>query len=283
MQRISASRVTSMLALAATFAVAPSTRAQGVSYDITTTGTGVDPRGGGATTRTMMAGHGQLANGISRLDFTQSMSPPGGMMGAGTYMISNTVKGTTTTVDPAKHQYMVVDLADLAKTSAALQQSMGGMMKTEITDVKVNVEDLGAGEQMEGYNTIKYRMTQSYTMKLTIMGHSSESKMQTTSNLWIAPQLDEIMNPGARPGSAAATGPMAALTTEITKAYAKVKKGVVLKSVHTSESGGDGKSRTTTMTMLISNVKRTAISPSVFEVPAGYTKVASLSDALKPK
>jgi hypothetical protein len=56
----------------------------------------------------------------------------------------------------------------------------------------------------------------------------------------------------------------------------------VLKSVHTSESGSDGKNRTTTVTMLISNVKRTAISPSVFEVPAGYTKVASLSDALSP-
>ena len=282
MQRMSASRVAAILMLATTFAVAPTLRAQGVSYDITTTGTGMDRRGGGTSSVTMMAGHGQFANGISRLDFTQSMSPPGAMMSSGTYMISNTTKGTTTTVDPAKHQYTVIDLADLAKTSAALQQSMGGMMKTELTDVKVDIEDLGAGEPLEGYSTVHYRMTESYTMKMSIMGHTSESATHATSEFWVAPQLDEIMNPGARPSSAVVPGPMAALSAEIAKAYAKVRKGVVLKSVNTTQSENGGKTRATTMTMVISNVKRVPVSASAFEVPAGYTKVASFSDALSP-
>lgn len=281
MRLLSASRLAGIMT-AATLALAPAMRGQGVTYDITTTGTGMDRRGGGTSAVTMVAGHGQLANGISRLDFTQSMSPPGGMMGVGTYMISNTVKGTTTTVDPSRHEYTVIDLADLARTSAALQQSMGGMMKTELTDVKVGIEELGAGEPLEGYQTIRYRMTQSYTMKISIMGHTSESATQSTSEFWIAPQLDEVMNPGARPGSAAVTGPMAALTAEIGKAYAKVRKGVVLKSVNTTQSVSGGKTRVTTMTMVISNVKRAPISASVFEVPAGYTKVASFSDALNP-
>jgi hypothetical protein len=281
MPAFSASRVVRAIALAATFVVAPSVRAQGVSYDISTTATGMDPRGGGASAMTMMAGHGQFVNGISRLDFTQSMAR-GGMMGAGTYMISNTAKGTTTSVDPAKKEYMVIDLADLAKTSAALQQSMGGMMKTEITNVKVGLEDLGAGESMEGYSTVKYRLTESYTMRMSIMGHTTETSDESSTDLWIAPQLDAIMNPGARPSGTADAGMMAPLTNEIAKVYAKVRKGVVLKSVRTSQTVSNGKTRPTTMTMIISNVKHAPISPSVFEVPAGYTKVASLSDALSP-
>lgn len=274
-------RLMRVIALAAALAPAPTAFAQGLSYDITTTGTSVDPRRGSTATQTMMAGHGQFASGLSRLDFTQSMAPTG-MMAAGTYMITNTAKKTTTTVDPSKHEYTVIDMADLEKTSAALQQSMGGMMKTELTDVKVAIEELGPGESMEGYSTVKYRMTQNYTMKMSIMGHTSETTNQSTSDFWIAPQLDAIMNPGARPSASAAPGPMAALTTEIAKAYTKVRPGVVLKAVNTNESVSDGKTRSSTMTMLISNVKRAPINPAVFEVPAGFTKVASLSDALSP-
>jgi hypothetical protein len=42
---------------------------------------------------------------------------------------------------------------------------VGGMMTTEITNVKVNLEELGPGETMDGYSTLKYRLTESYTTR----------------------------------------------------------------------------------------------------------------------
>ena len=281
MQTFSPSYATCVIALATALVLAPAAGAQGLSYDITTAGTGAGPHGGAPVSRTFMAGHGQFAAGVSRLDITQSMAP-GGMMGAGTYVITNAAKGTTTRVNPATRQYTVLDAAALAKTAAGMQQALGDMVKTEILDVKVGLEDLGAGETMEGYSTLKYRLTESYTMKMTVMGHVTQSTEHGTTELWVAPQLDPLMNPGARPSASAATGPMDELTAQIAKAYATVRKGVVLKSVRTSDMETNGKTRPTTMTMTITNVKRAAISPGVFEVPAGYTKVASLSDALSP-
>jgi hypothetical protein len=161
MQSLMSGRLARSGAAVTSLVLASAMQAQGLSYDIRTTATGADPRSGAATTRVFMAGHGQFANGVWRLDITESMSP--GMMGTGTYTITSAAKGTTTIVDPAKHEYIEINAAELTKTSADLQASVGGMMKTEITNVKVNLEELGPGETMDGYSTLKYRLTESYT------------------------------------------------------------------------------------------------------------------------
>jgi hypothetical protein len=262
---------------AALLALAPALRAQGLSYDMTTTATGPDPRTGAAMTRVYSSSHGQFAKGMSRLDFVQSMAP-GGMMGTGTYMITNTAKGTTTNVDPAKRQYFVLDMAELAKTAADIQKSLGGVAKTEMTDVKVGVEDLGAGEQMEGVATYKYRLTESFTMKMSVMGHDMSSTTHTTSDVWIAPSLDPLMDPSAKAAMSAPNGATAELSKQILAAYSTMKKGLMLKRVSVNESGSGSKTRSTTITTLITNVKHAPISPSVFEVPAGYTEVKSLAE-----
>lgn len=276
---------TSMLAIA--LVAAGSLRAQGLSYDMSTVGSGPD-RSGNIVTRNMSTAHGQFAAGNSRLDFTGSLAP-GGMMSTGTYMITNGAKRTVTSVDPAKHQYTVIDLAELGKSAAEIQGALGGMAKTEFADVKVALEDLGPGEALDGYATYKYRLTQSFTMNMTVMGHTISSPSQSTTDIWIAPALDGLMNPSARPPESAATGPMAELTKQLFVAYGKMRKGLMLKRVSTTEGGTGARQHTNTMTMTITNVKKAPISPSVFEVPAGYTKVEMLdamtagAEAKKPR
>jgi hypothetical protein len=113
-------------------------------------------------------------------------------------------------------------------------------------------------------------------MDLTIMGAETKTPTHTTTDIWIAPALDALMNPSARPDVgkiAKATGPMAPLTSAIIKAYANVKPGVMMKRVSTSVSTQSGKPHTSTTTTLLSNVKKGPIPASVFDVPAGYTKV----------
>lgn len=252
-------------------------RAQGLSYDMSTTGTGPD-RTGAISTRTYSQAHGQFADGYSRIDIVQSMSS-GGMMSTGTYLITNAAARTVTSVDPAKRQFTVIDLDQMGKAANDMQAAMGGMAKTEIADVKVNIEDLGAGEPVDGYATWKYRLTQSFTMNITVVGRTISNPSHSTTDIWIAPQLDGLMDPSSRPSSAPASGMMAELTTQLTAAYAKVRKGLPLKRVTTTESGEGARKHATTMTTTITNVKKTAINPSVFRVPADYSKV-DMMDAI---
>jgi Domain of unknown function (DUF4412) len=257
--------------VALTVAATGSVGAQGLSYDMSTTGTSPD-RTGATTQRNFMSAHGQFEGGNSRLDFTQSMSP-GGWMGSGTYMITNGPKGTVTSVDPSKHQYTVMDIAEMGKAASDAQSALGGMAKIEFADVKVDLQDLGAGEPIDGYATYKYKLSQSFTMKMTVLGHVINSPSTSTTDIWIAPQLDGLMDPSARPMVATPSGPMAELMKQLTAEYSKIKKGLPLKRTTTSVSGVGARQHTTTMTTLITNVKKSPISASVFEVPAGYTKV----------
>jgi hypothetical protein len=72
---------------------------------------------------------------------------------------------------------------------------------------------------------------------------------------------------------------MAELTTQLTAAYGKMRKGLMLKRVSTTEGGTGAHKHTTTVTTTITNVKKTAINPGVFEVPAGYKEVALMDAA----
>jgi hypothetical protein len=198
---------------------------------------------------------------------------PGGMMGTGTYMITNGAKGTVTSVNPAKHQYIVMDIAEMGKTANNMQAALGGMAKMEFADVKVDLQDLGAGEPIDGYATWKYKLVQSDTMKMTMMGRTINTPSASTTEIWVAPQLDGLMDPSARPLVTTPTGPMAELMRQLTAQYGKMKKGLPLKRVTTIVSGEGPRQHTRVMTTTITNVKKTAISPSVFEVPSGYTKI----------
>ena len=264
-------RVTRTSACIASITLSGALGAQGLSYDMSTTATGPD-RTGVVATRTVMAAHGQFAGSSSRIDVTQSLSP-GGMMSQGTYMITSGSKGTVTSVDPAKHQYTVIDIAELGKSASDMQTSLSSVAKVEIANVKVDVQDLGAGEPLDGYPTYKYRITQSYTMNIIVMGRTTGSPSQSVTDIWVAPQLDGLMDPSARPSTASSSGPMAELTKQLLLAYGKVRKGLMLKRISTMESGAGARKHTTTVTTTITNVKKSAISPSVFEVPSGYSKV----------
>lgn len=260
----------SLIAFAATHAAS----AQGLTYDTKTVSEGPG-RSGGAETRVFQAAHGQFSNGNVRLDYTESMMPTG-FMSTGHYMIMKNGGPITVFVDPAKREYAEINAAELAQAAADIQKSLGATVKTEITGVSVNVEDLGAGETIEGYATVKYRITQGYTMKMTIMGHTSESTDKSVFNVWVAPQLDGAMTPMARTPAAGGAA-MAELTAQLTAAWGKIRKGVVLKSVMTMQTVASGKTTPRTMTTTVSNIKRGAISPSVFEVPAGFTKTDAMT------
>jgi len=267
------------LSLLLPVALVPLAHAQGLSYDLTTSGTGMGRGSGDTATRVMTVAHGQFSNGNARLDVTQSPMV-GGMMGQGTYMLASSSSSVSTFVDPSKREYFEIDRDDLARTGADLQKMTGGIAKTDVSDVAVTEESLGPGEPIDGYPTARYRITDTYTMSMSIMGHNSTSTKRSTTEIWVAPQLDGVMNPMGRQVPAA-PGPMAALTAQLAQAYAKVGKGIVLRTRRTSLSEEPGgKQRTITMTTEISNIKRTAISPAVFVVPAGYLKAAALSTGL---
>ena len=261
----------------AALAIAPAftlVGAQGYSYDVTNSGT--DPRSGNA--QVISSSHGRWEKDMTRIDIIESPAR-GGMMGKGTYMIAVGSTGITTFVDPAKKQYYELNSKEMAMEATDLQGAIAGMAKMEVVDIHVDMEDSGAGEPIAGYATWKYRLTESYTMRMTVLGHATDTKEHMVSDLWVAPALIGNLNPRSRP-AASANGMMQALTEATYKAYAKIKPGVMLRMINTSESGEGARARSHVTTMNVSNFKRESFNADVFQLPTGYTKVDSPFDAL---
>ena len=254
------------IAIAALPLASHAARAQGLTYDMRMT---AESERAGKTTpaQTMMTAHGHYSGGNSRMDIDQSMMP-GGMMGKGTYIIVRSGSRTELIVDPEKHTYIELNADSMAKFAASARNALGGMVKTEMTDVTADVQPLGPGETIQGYSTMKYRITNGYTMTTSMMGRTRHTTQHTTSDIWMAPKLEGLFNPMAR---GAPQGGNAALADKIAAAYAKIGKGVPIKSVTQSVTSGDQTSSSTS-TMELLNIKTGPVSPSLFEVPAGYTK-----------
>ena len=266
-------RLGAVVLLAVTPSLAP-VGAQGYSFDVTSSST--DPRSG--TAQVLGVSHGRWEKDVSRIDIIESPAR-GGMMGKGTYMIAVGATGITTFVDPTKQQYYELNSKEMAAEAADLQGARAGVAKMEVVDISVNMEDLGAGETIEGYATWKYRLTQSYTMRMSIMGHANDTKQHTVSELWIAPALLGNLNPGSRP-AASMNGMLRELTETTYKAYAKLKPGAMIRMINTSTSGDGAKARNHVTTMNVSNFKRESFNANIFQVPPGFKKIDSPFDAL---
>jgi len=251
--------------------------AQGLTYDMTMTGTHTDSRGGQAVSRPMMVAHGQFADGNARIDYQQpggpdARSPGSGLFGPGTYIIVKGAERTSYFINPAKREYMEFNSDSMSALSEKMQASLGGLAKTEWSDVSASGEVAGPGEPIEGYATIKYHVVDNATMTVTIMGRRSQSITRSTTDIWIAPKLSVAMNPMG-PSLAGGRGGATSVHTEaLTAAYAKLPKGAPLKAVTHRESVDEGKTTISEMTMTIAHITTGAISASVFELPAGYTK-----------
>lgn len=240
--------------------------AQGLAYDMKMS----IQKGTGATagnTQVMMSGHGKFQDGNSRMDMDESVVP-GGFMGQGTYVIVKNATRNEWIVDPAKQQYFEMNVDSATKFAMASTNMLGGLVKMETSDVTVDVQPMGPGEMIQGYSTMKYRLTTSYVSKTAVLWKKTKTTNNITSDIWVAPQLSGLYNPA----SAASQGGSSELAQKTAAAYAKIGKGAVIKTVSQMQSTGDDAS-TMTMTMELLNITPTRVPSSTFDVPASYTKI----------
>lgn len=214
-----------------------------------------------------------LLPGKARMDFEGDAKQPG--MGKGGYMILDAEKGLMTVVSPEEKKAMVMDPSALGNVMSAMGAS--GLVKMDVSDVKVAVEPLGAGEKLLGYDTKRFRVTRSHSMSVSVFGRKTTTKDESVSELWMADRFidgrafEEWAKSFARGvGGIGGDGFKKLMEAE----EANMPKGVPLKQVQKSTSTDDkGNVTTSTITMEMQELKKTSLDASLFEVPAGYEVV----------
>lgn len=239
-----------------------------------------DARGQGAAAQPSMTV--SLIPGKARMDFEEVQR--GGLVKKGGFILLDAGKGTITVIDPEEKKAMVMEPSALGGMMNAM--GMGGMMKMEVSDVKVATESMGAGEPILGFATRKYKVSRSYTLTVTIMGRKNVNKEQSESEVWMADRVidDRAFEEWAK-NFGRGFGGMGgeAFKALIEAEQANAPKGTLLKAVTRSTmTDGGGKATTTTTTMEMQELKKLSLDAGLFEVPAGYEVVdlkAQLAEA----
>lgn len=225
---------------------------------------------------TVMAGRGQVAGDKARVDLSEAKNGGPMFTGKGGYVMVKDGGATMYMVDPAEKQYYSFNMEQMFAGLGSTLKMMGGMVKMTMTDVKIDVQDLGAGERIQGYPTRHVRQTQSHTISVSVLGRKSSTTSADTTEMWIAPELKHVGNPFLQMGGAAAGMDFGNpdYKKQSLAAQAKIPAGFPLRSVSRSHSTDEkGKTSVVVSTMEVTNFRKGDVPASVFAIPGDYTEV----------
>jgi hypothetical protein len=230
-----------------------------------------------------MRGRGTYAGDEAKIEILEAGSSTGGTEtfgGKGTYFIVKGAGKEMYLVNPKDKQYMKWDIANMFAGMAKMMNAVGGIVKMQMSDVKIDAQDLGAGGTIQGYPTRHFRMTQNYTMTAKVFGRSSVTQNATTTDYYFAPGL-KVANPFVSNSDQMAMSSSMDIfnnpdfKNQMMAAQAKIQKsGIPLKTVTTTVStDGKGKTETTVSTMEMINFTKANIPSSAFAIPSDYKMI----------
>lgn len=249
--------------------------AAGFIYDFRMTVRTVDDKGK-VKEETPLMGHAEVAGGNGKIAIVEAKGDKS-MYRKGEYMLVRDEGKTLVTVDPETKTYDEMNLEAYGQALDAMAQATGAMMNVTITDLKTSTEKLGAGEDIAGFPTKKYRMKQSYHMALKIAFMKSNTTNDVTTDYWVADEIKDLRNPifemAIRLGNVMLSSARDYLEQSL-KAQKELFSGMPVKTVTHAISIDDknAKKTETTTTFEITTIRRADVPASTWAIPAGYTR-----------
>ncbi len=227
----------------------------------------------------LMRGRGTVAGENARIDILDAgyASGSGAFGSKGSYFLVLDAGKKMLLVDPSQKAYMAWDMSHMFAGMSKAMNAVGGLVKMEMSDIRIDAHDMGAGETIHGYATRHVRMTQNYTMNVKVLGRSSKSRNESTTDFYFAPALKHVANPFVSNSQAMAMTSQLDMfnnpdfKNQMAAANAKMHHGIPIRTVSKSVSTDDkGKQQVSVMTSEMLNFAKSNVPASTFAIPAGY-------------
>jgi hypothetical protein len=257
----------------------------GLRYDINLTVTNAMTQGGQPTSSyTSGVARVQMVNGKVRIEVASGEFAA--ILGEGDFMTMADSGHVALIFKPSTQQYFQVDLPKLSAGLTHVVNMFGSAIGVQPTNVKIDVTSLGAGDKVGPFSTVKYRLTEDYTLAVAMLGMNmgASTAMHTTTDYLFAPDLTGIVvNPFAQ--TVQETAWLGAdYGKKLSAAEVKLHSGVPVKKVTTEVStDSTGAHNTTITTWELTGFTRVNVPDSTFRIPAGYTQMqppASMTQTL---
>jgi hypothetical protein len=217
----------------------------------------------------VMRAEGWVEGDNAKVAFLESDNP---LMAEGAYLLTTDGGKTMVLVNPEEKTYAPFDLSAMAQTAGAMMKGLGGLVKMNVSNQKVEKLAEEPGPQVLGYSTTHYRFRTVYDMELKVMGMGQKTHNDTVADTWTTTAIGDAGLGAWLRREPPRTG-IADLDELIASEMAKGIQGVPLKmtSVTTSKDQ-KGREQTSTMTMEVTSLKKESVPASTFAMPAGYTE-----------
>lgn len=184
----------------------------------------------------------------------------------GNYTIFDSAAGTITMVFPkGKLVLLASGKPPVAGTEPIIRMEIH-------VDPGYAVEDLGRGDLILGYATHRYRESLAYETRVTVGGDSCTRHVREVSELWVTPDsgFPDIEASMRRAASGAFSFLSSDMLQKIADARGSRIRGTVIRRTTTADPLAPPDSLPIHMRWEITELRRTRIGRSDFEVPASY-------------
>ncbi len=235
--------------------------------------------------RVIAAGTGTVLGSNARIDLADAAS--NFVLKKGSYMLLKGESGTITIVDPSARTYSEMSAAELGQSIAAIAGAATSLVRMQVSGVETRGETVGAGPAVSGFPTTQYRISQRYTLTVSVFGKKSTMTSQSTIDYFVASSLtEELVSPFTDLGAAAGQmvpsgGGLGELAQQVASEQRKLFTGPALR-ILTRTTSADEKGRESVSTGVneITRIERAAVDPSAFEIPAGFKAVSGPVSAM---
>lgn len=207
----------------------------------------------------------------ARIEFREAKGAPA--MPDDGYLITTDGGNHMVMVNPKDKQYMEWDLDAMLQTLGELQQATGGMVKIDFSDASAEYGGASPGEAILGYPTTRHTMTTGYTLAMKVMGMTQRMTVKADTESWTT---DELSAPGF--GAWLRKAPPKTGDPDLDTLFQGLAgkiDGVVLRSVTRAvTTDKKGRERHSTTTTEVQSIEEVATADDMFQVPAGFEKIA---------
>ena len=247
----------------------PPKSAPGLGYTIRVSSRPKGGGGGGRQAREMSMGPGNwnwtgsvvASGGRGRVDITDGGAE--GLFGQGDYMLFDA--SDFLIVRPSSKEYIGLPSAGLSGGLEMLRTMPN--VRVEVSDLKVEMARVGAGDTVAGQTTQHYRLTSGYIVSIDAGFLQQAMAIESTTDYWVANVEGLTTGPFLKvfSGVMSLGGIVKEVGPKVDSAVARMGNVSPLKAVtETSITDGRGGISETEATILVSAIKRRDVDPGVF-------------------
>ncbi len=223
----------------------------------------------------------RLAGDKERIDF-----PPGARTNDDGYILLLNGGHTVALVHTDRREYEAMDDTAFQRLIGDALNALGNLVTLKLADVKIETQDLGAGDSVAGYSTRRLRLLQEYTVSIGAMGFNAANQHHVVvTDFWVSPDLRLPPNPLLELLATVETA-LAQRNEDFVRrsaaARAALVSGTPLKMVITARSfdvdrgdagaAGGAAADHSVRTFEVTRVERATFDRTIFNVPDGYTR-----------